>query len=177
MPSARLPDRELLPGRAGDVRPGECLQTRARADAPKSLPRGSDAMKRFHVHVAVDDLKQSIGFYSALFAAEPSVDQGGLCQVDARRSAGELRHLDPRAAAWPRSSRHPGRDQRRASRDLRPARTGRRHRRRARANERAATPSRKNPGSTIRLEFPGRRFTRQAKAPITATGPASGRRE
>jgi catechol 2,3-dioxygenase-like lactoylglutathione lyase family enzyme len=29
-------------------------------------------MKRFHVHVAVDDLKQSIGFYSALFAAEPS---------------------------------------------------------------------------------------------------------
>jgi catechol 2,3-dioxygenase-like lactoylglutathione lyase family enzyme len=30
-------------------------------------------MKRFHVHVAVDDLDQSIGFYSALFAAEPSV--------------------------------------------------------------------------------------------------------
>src|SRR5262249_25729464 len=30
-------------------------------------------MKRFHVHVAVDDLERSIGFYSALFAAEPSV--------------------------------------------------------------------------------------------------------
>jgi predicted lactoylglutathione lyase len=30
-------------------------------------------MKRMHVHVAVDDLKSSIGFYSALFAAEPSV--------------------------------------------------------------------------------------------------------
>jgi len=30
-------------------------------------------MKRFHVHVAVDDLNQSISFYSALFAAEPSV--------------------------------------------------------------------------------------------------------
>ena len=30
-------------------------------------------MKRLHVHVAVDDLKHSIGFYSALFAAEPSV--------------------------------------------------------------------------------------------------------
>jgi hypothetical protein len=30
-------------------------------------------MKRFHVHVAVGNLKQSIGFYSALFAAEPSV--------------------------------------------------------------------------------------------------------
>jgi catechol-2,3-dioxygenase len=30
-------------------------------------------MKRLHVHVAVDDLNQSIGFYSALFAAKPSV--------------------------------------------------------------------------------------------------------
>jgi hypothetical protein len=30
-------------------------------------------MKRFHVHVAVADLKQSVGFYSALFAAEPAV--------------------------------------------------------------------------------------------------------
>ena len=30
-------------------------------------------MKRMHVHVAVDDLNQSIGFYSALFAAEPAV--------------------------------------------------------------------------------------------------------
>ena len=30
-------------------------------------------MKRMHVHVAVDDLSSSIGFYSALFAAEPSV--------------------------------------------------------------------------------------------------------
>lgn len=30
-------------------------------------------MKRFHVHVAVDDLEKSIGFYSTLFAAPPSV--------------------------------------------------------------------------------------------------------
>src|SRR5580704_14188481 len=30
-------------------------------------------MKRLHVHVAVDDLEKSIGFYSTLFAAEPSV--------------------------------------------------------------------------------------------------------
>ena len=30
-------------------------------------------MKRMHVHVAVDDLQHSIGFYSALFAAQPSV--------------------------------------------------------------------------------------------------------
>src|SRR6202790_3680886 len=30
-------------------------------------------MKRLHVHVAVSDLGQSIGFYSALFDAEPAV--------------------------------------------------------------------------------------------------------
>jgi hypothetical protein len=30
-------------------------------------------MKRLHVHVAVENLPQSIGFYSALFATQPSV--------------------------------------------------------------------------------------------------------
>ena len=30
-------------------------------------------MKRMHIHVAVEDLTQSIGFYSALFDAKPSV--------------------------------------------------------------------------------------------------------
>ncbi len=30
-------------------------------------------MKRFHVHVAVDNLPQSVRFYAALFGAEPSV--------------------------------------------------------------------------------------------------------
>lgn len=30
-------------------------------------------MKRIHVHVAVDDLERSIGFYSTLFGAEPTV--------------------------------------------------------------------------------------------------------
>lgn len=28
-------------------------------------------MKRLHIHVAVDDLSRSIGFYSTLFAAKP----------------------------------------------------------------------------------------------------------
>ena len=32
-------------------------------------------MKRFHVHVAVHDLKQSIRFYSALFGRQPSVEK------------------------------------------------------------------------------------------------------
>lgn len=30
-------------------------------------------MKRFHVHVAVNDLSKSIAFYSAMFGAEPAV--------------------------------------------------------------------------------------------------------
>jgi hypothetical protein len=30
-------------------------------------------MKRFHVHVGVHDLKQSVRFYSAMFAGEPTV--------------------------------------------------------------------------------------------------------
>jgi catechol 2,3-dioxygenase-like lactoylglutathione lyase family enzyme len=33
-------------------------------------------MKRMHVHVGVDDLAQSVRFYSALFAAEPTVLEG-----------------------------------------------------------------------------------------------------
>lgn len=32
-------------------------------------------MKRFHVHVAVHDLQQSIRFYSALFGSNPSVEK------------------------------------------------------------------------------------------------------
>src|SRR5678809_1254723 len=41
----------------------------------RSLPRKERNMKRFHVHVAVHDLKQSIRFYSALFGAQPSVEK------------------------------------------------------------------------------------------------------
>jgi catechol 2,3-dioxygenase-like lactoylglutathione lyase family enzyme len=51
-------------------------------------------MKRFHVHVAVKDLEQSVRFYATLFAAEPS--RARLREVDARKSAGEFRHLAAR---------------------------------------------------------------------------------
>jgi hypothetical protein len=47
------------------------MQTRAQAYQSASL-KGA-AMKRLHVHVAVSDLSQSVGFYSALFAAQPTV--------------------------------------------------------------------------------------------------------
>ena len=30
-------------------------------------------MKRMHVHVGVDDISNAIGFYSALFASQPTV--------------------------------------------------------------------------------------------------------
>ena len=30
-------------------------------------------MKRFHVHVAVDDLQDNIRFYSAVFGSQPAV--------------------------------------------------------------------------------------------------------
>lgn len=33
-------------------------------------------MKRFHVHVAVDDLQKNIRFYSAMFGAKPCVEKG-----------------------------------------------------------------------------------------------------
>jgi catechol-2,3-dioxygenase len=32
-------------------------------------------MKRLHVHVAVENLSEAVGFYSALFAAKPSVEK------------------------------------------------------------------------------------------------------
>ena len=32
-------------------------------------------MKRFHVHVSVENLEQSIRFYSTLFAADPPIRQ------------------------------------------------------------------------------------------------------
>ena len=47
------------------------MQTRAEAHQNSSLK--GNAMKRLHVHVAVSDLSQSVGFYSALFADQPAV--------------------------------------------------------------------------------------------------------
>jgi catechol 2,3-dioxygenase-like lactoylglutathione lyase family enzyme len=45
----------------------------ARAQAREGLCLKGNAMKRLHVHVSVADIPQSIHFYSALFAAQPSV--------------------------------------------------------------------------------------------------------
>src|ERR1035438_10348954 len=45
----------------------------AGAKARQNLSLKGNTMKRLHVHVAVENLEHSIGFYSALFAAKPSV--------------------------------------------------------------------------------------------------------
>jgi catechol 2,3-dioxygenase-like lactoylglutathione lyase family enzyme len=47
------------------------MQAGAQAREDSSLKE--KAMKRLHVHVSVNDIPQSIGFYSALFAAQPAV--------------------------------------------------------------------------------------------------------
>jgi predicted enzyme related to lactoylglutathione lyase len=48
------------------------LQTHAQAHQSFRLKEGH-AMKRLHVHVSVEDIPHAIGFYSALFAAQPAV--------------------------------------------------------------------------------------------------------
>ena len=40
-------------------------------------------MKRLHVHVSVEDIAQSVRFYSTLFAAEPDRHQTRLREMDA----------------------------------------------------------------------------------------------
>lgn len=61
-------------------------------------------MKRFHVHVAVDDLQRSVSFYSTLFGAEPTVIKSDYAKwmldeprvnfaISARGQASGIRHL------------------------------------------------------------------------------------
>ena len=52
----------------------ECVRPLSQAARKRTEDRRQDrshSMKRLHVHVAVNDLIQSVGFYSALFAAIP----------------------------------------------------------------------------------------------------------
>src|SRR5882757_2726503 len=71
-------------------------------------------MKRFHVHVGVEDLAQSIRFYSTLFATEPTVIKDDYAKWMLE---------DPRVNFA--ISTQPGRGRDRACRGLRPARPGR----------------------------------------------------
>lgn len=53
------------------MRSCDAFETRAKAQQSPSLK--GQTMKRLHVHVSVEDISHSIGFYSALFASAPSV--------------------------------------------------------------------------------------------------------
>jgi ArsR family transcriptional regulator len=64
---------------------------RARRPAIPPPPSPQErAMKRFHVHVSVDDLAQSIRFYSTLFRGRTKRGEARLCQVDAGGPAGQF---------------------------------------------------------------------------------------
>src|SRR6476659_10929926 len=57
----------MLRRTAGALRAGRRLRAR------HQNRKGDDPMKRLHVHVSVDNLSDAIGFYAALFAAQPTV--------------------------------------------------------------------------------------------------------
>jgi len=66
-------------------------------------------MKRMHVHVAVDDLQRSIRFYSALFAAEPSITKPDYAKWMLEDPRVKLRNLSAGPPSRSRSPRHSGR--------------------------------------------------------------------
>ncbi len=78
-------------------------------------------MKRLHVHVGVDDLDQSIAFYSTLFGAEPTVVKADYAKwmLDDPRVNFAILQRQARPQGH-RASRHPGRRRGRAGRGLWP---------------------------------------------------------
>jgi hypothetical protein len=54
-------------------RPTGALRSGRRVCANDQTRKGDDPMKRFHVHVSVENLSDAIGFYAALFATQPVV--------------------------------------------------------------------------------------------------------
>ena len=65
----RQPHKALV--RSAPGRPGLCAGRQLNPSANEGRP-----MARMHIHIAVDDLEHNIGFYSALFGAEPTVVKG-----------------------------------------------------------------------------------------------------
>ena len=73
-------DPELLSGHAAGVpdcrgnRVGSLLRTRRNRNARKWSSK-EPVMKRFHVHVAVDNLEANVRFYSTVFGIPPTVEK------------------------------------------------------------------------------------------------------
>ena len=125
-------------------------------------------MKRMHVHVAVNDLQQSISFYSALFATQPTVVKADYAKwmLD-----------DPRVNfAISTRGKQPGLDhlgiQVESKGELndvyvRLRQAGGAGNHRAKEKRPAAMPSPKSRGSTILRESHGRPSSPRARAPTT----------
>jgi hypothetical protein len=56
-------------------------------------------MKRLHVHVAVNDIPQSIGFYSALFAAQSAVENAARVAHEKQSACGLAQAAPAKAAS------------------------------------------------------------------------------
>ena len=66
-------------------------------------------MKRFHIHIGVAKLDQSIRFYSALFGAEPVKTKPDYAKWLLEDPPRELRYLHACEEEWYGSPWHPGR--------------------------------------------------------------------
>lgn len=129
-------------------------------------------MKRLHVHVAVENLPQSIGFYSALFAAQPAVVKTDYAKwmLDDPRVNPQSR----RGAARPASItsvfrlRTPTNSRRFMRGSIRPAAISS-----SKVKPPAVTRNRRNPGLMILLVSPGKPFSLPARAPPMAMAPVN----
>ncbi len=148
-------------------------------DEPYRLRTPSDRlrrslMKRMHVHVAVDDLSRSIGFYSALFDAKPAVvkpDYAKWMLDDPRVNfAISTRGRTPGSITLAFRSRTKPNCTRSTHGCTKPAGPSSSKERRP-----VVMPNRRNPGSMIRLVFPGKPSTQPGKTPTTETVQANGR--
>jgi catechol 2,3-dioxygenase-like lactoylglutathione lyase family enzyme len=129
-------------------------------------------MKRLHVHVSVDNLAQSIRFYSTLFAADPTIAKPDYAKwmlddprvnfaISARTGHSGLDHLGIQVETSVELQEVYGR-LRQADRPV--VEVG---------AATAATPSRKRRGSPTRKACRGRPSSPRAKARSTAIKPTS----
>jgi arsenate reductase (thioredoxin) len=133
-------------------------------------------MKRLHVHVSVEDLEQSIGFYSTMFAAQPTVVKPDYAKwmledprvnfaISTRGGETGLDHLGIQVESEGELREVCSRLHRRTGRCLR------------RAPPPAATLNLKSPGSPTRRASRGKRSSPRARVRSMATAQTSGRSE
>jgi len=129
-------------------------------------------VKRMHVHVSVDDITHSIGFYSALFAAPPAVVKPDYAKwmLDDPRVNFAISTRGKQPASTTSVSRSRVRTNCRKSMHgcVKQAATSS-----SKDRPPVATRSRKNRGSTIRRASRGKLFSPRGRTQTTATGAES----